>query len=68
MIKNNAVLNEELDPKLMVVKLKRDIEPIERRACIGYRTTEGGCIEGRRTCKVTEQVYLSLSAFSSEFC
>ena len=34
MIKNNAVLNEELDPKLMVVKLKRDIEQLKEELAL----------------------------------
>lgn len=29
LIKNDAVLNEELDPKLVVIKLKRDIEQLK---------------------------------------
>ena len=42
MIKNDALLNEELDPKLMIVKLKKDIQQLkeELKMATGEQRTD----------------------------
>ncbi|XP_064600803.1 kinesin-like protein KIF6 [Liolophura sinensis] len=61
LIKNEAILNEELDPKLMIAKLKREIQQLKEELAMatGEQRTDELTTEELQRCQEIVQTFLS---------